>query len=82
MTEVLAIVGALLPATTFEGLTIAQWLTIAGALQSEAPEIKAALGKLHPAFAQIATDLAQGNTPNEAAANRIRNVPSEMSGVR
>ena len=82
MAEVLAIVAALLPATTFEGLTIAQWLTIAGALQSAAPEIKAALAKLHPAFAQIAADLAQGKTPDEAADNRIKNIPSEMSGVR
>jgi hypothetical protein len=61
---------------------MAQWLTIATAILNAEPEIKAALAALHPAFEAIVGDLAQGKGPDEAAENRIRSIPSEMSGIR
>jgi hypothetical protein len=81
MDALLSIIAAVLPATV-DGLTMAQWLTIATAVMSAEPEIKAALAALHPAFEAIVGDLAQGNAPDEEAENRLRAIPSEMSGVR
>jgi len=82
MSALLAILGALLPATTIDGLTLGQWLAIATAVMNAEPEIKMALAALHPAFAEVVGDLAHGRTPDEAAQHRLNSMPSEMSGVR
>ena len=83
MSALVSILGTLLPAVSFEGLTVAQWIAIASAIGTAEPEIKAAIVALHPAFTTIASDLAAGKSAGEAgSAARIRAVPSEMSGVR
>jgi hypothetical protein len=65
---ILGLLGAVLPAVSFEGLSVGQWLTIASAVYSATPEIKAAITALHPALAAVAADLDAGKSPDEAAA--------------
>lgn len=78
MGELATIFGALLPSVSFEGLTLAQWIGIASAIDAAAPEIKIAIVALHPAFAAIASDLANGKPAGEAgAAARVRAIPTE-----
>jgi len=83
MSALISILGTLLPAVSFEGLTVTQWVAIASAIAAAEPEIKSAITALHPAFTAIASDLATGKSPGEAgSAAHVRNVPSEMSGTR
>jgi hypothetical protein len=78
MDALAAILGVLMPSVSFEGLTVAQWIAIASAIEAAAPEIKATIAALHPALAAIASDLAGGKSSDEAgAAAQVRNIPTE-----
>jgi hypothetical protein len=74
--EAISVLAALIPSIKIADLTLAQWGTIASALYSAEPAIKALLTDLHPAFAAIAVDLASGSTPEQAASAAQQRAPT------
>jgi hypothetical protein len=76
MGALLSILGTIMPAVSFEGLTVTQWATIASAIAAAEPEIKSTITALHPVFAAIASDLYSGKSTDEAASiARSNNIP-------
>jgi hypothetical protein len=67
MSALVSILGTLLPAVSFEGLTVAQWAAIASAIATAEPQIKSTISALHPVFAAIASDISSGKSAVEAA---------------
>ena len=68
MSALLSILGALLPSVDIAGLPLSSWLTIAAAIEAAAPEERALIKALHPAFKAVAADLAAGLSKDAAAA--------------
>jgi hypothetical protein len=79
MSAIIALLGAVVPAVSFEGLTIAQWATIASTLYTAEPEIKAAIVALHPAFKAVAADLDSGMSTDDAAQAAAQRHPAPTS---
>jgi hypothetical protein len=78
MDALASILGALLPSVSFAGLSIEQWIAIASAIETAAPEIKATVAALHPAFAAVVSDLAGGQSADAAgSAAWHRPLPTE-----
>jgi hypothetical protein len=76
MSALVSILGTLLPAVSFEGLTVAQWAAIASAIAAAEPQIKSTISALHPVFGDIASDLSRGKSAVEAASvARSRYIP-------
>jgi hypothetical protein len=67
MSALVSILDTLLPAVSFEGLTVAQWAAIASAIAGAEPQIKSTITALHPVFADIASALSSGKSADEVA---------------
>jgi hypothetical protein len=87
MEALLPVLSAIFPAVEFEGLTLIQWGEIVAALAAAKPEIESLAVKLGPAIQKFLGQLKNKQTGQPlmsgyGADGSVRQIPSEMSGVR
>jgi hypothetical protein len=82
METLIPILSAVFPTVEFDGLTIEEWSEIGAALLDAEPEIAALAGKLKPAVVKFLGKLKVNTAPAQEASAAVRDIPSEMAGVR